>query len=149
MLISSSSISAGVDDDVGLGHLAELADLGVGECRLRGSAAAEHDDLLDAALGQGLDRVVGGVGALQLVAGQGQHAGDVGGDVAVADHDDPLAGEVVAVVGEVGVGVVPIDELRGRVAAGQLLAGDAELAVGGGAVGEEDGVVALAQLLDR
>ena len=93
-LTSSSSISARVDDDVGLGHLAELAHLGVGEGGLGGPAAAEHDDLLDPALGERLDRVVGGVGALQLLARQGEHAGDVGGDVAVADHDHALAGEV-------------------------------------------------------
>ena len=44
-----------------------------------------------------LDRVVGGIGALELVAQQ-PHRGDVGGDVAVADHDDALAGEVEIVV---------------------------------------------------
>ena len=62
----------------------------------------------------GLDRVVGGVGLLELVARQGEHPRDVGGDVAVADHDGALAGEVELVVGEVGVGVVPGDELGGR-----------------------------------
>ena len=36
-----------VDDDVGLGQLAELAHLGVGERRLGRPAAAEDDDLLD------------------------------------------------------------------------------------------------------
>jgi hypothetical protein len=92
--------------------------------------------------------VVGGVGALQLLARQRQHAGNVGGDVAVADHDDALAAEVVSVVGEVRMRVVPIDELGGRVAAGQVLTGDSELAVGRGAVGEQDRVIALPQLLD-
>ncbi len=39
-------------------------------------------------------------------------------------------GEVELVVGEVGVGVVPGDELGGGVRAGQVLTGDPELAVG-------------------
>ena len=85
---------------------------------------------------------------LELAAGQRQHPGDVGGDVAVADHDGALAGEVELVVGEVGVGVVPGDELGGRVGAGQVLAGDPELAVGRGAVGVDHRVVALGELGD-
>ena len=59
--------------------------------------------------------------------------GDVCGDVPVADHDDTLAGEVELTIGEIGVGVVPIDELGGGMAAGQILAGDSEVAIGGGA----------------
>ena len=46
-LCSSSSSSAGSTIDVGARELAELAQLGVGERRLRRAAAAEHDDLLD------------------------------------------------------------------------------------------------------
>ena len=100
------------------------------------------------AVGEGIDRVLGGVGGLELLAREGEHPGDVGGDVAVADHDDALAGEVVLAVGEIGVGVVPVDELGGRVRAGQVLAGDPEVAVDAGAVGEEDRVVALLELGD-
>ena len=85
---------------------------------------------------------------LELGAGKGEHPGDVGGDVAVADHDGALVGEVELAVGEVRVGVVPVDELSGRPAAGQVLAGDPELVVGRRAVGEDDAVVALAQLVD-
>ena len=62
--------------------------------------------------------------------GENEHPGDVGGDVAVADHDDALAAEVELAVGEVGMAVVPGDELGRGVRAGQVLAGDAELAVG-------------------
>ena len=54
--------------DVGVVELPELAHLGVGERGLGGPAAAEDDDLLDRALGERLDRVVGGVGALELLA---------------------------------------------------------------------------------
>ena len=87
--------------------------------------------------------MVGGVGLLELLAGEGEHPGDVGGDVAVADHHDALAVEVELALGEVGVAVVPGDELGGRVRAGKVLAGDPELAVGAGAVGADDRVVAL------
>ena len=95
-----------------------------------------------------LDRVVGGVGLAQLVVGQGQHPGDVHRHVAVADHHRPLAGEVELVVGVVGVGVVPADEGGGGVAAGQVLAGDAELAVGLAADREDDRVVEPLEVLD-
>ncbi len=92
--------------------------------------------------------MVGGVGLAQLVIGQGQHAGDVHRHVAVADHDGTLAGEVEVVVGVVGVGVVPADEGGRRVAAGQVLAGDAELAIGLAADREDDRVVEPLEILD-
>ena len=57
----------GVDADLDAVEVPELAQLGAGERRLRGTAAAEHDDLLDPALAQRLERVVGDVGALELV----------------------------------------------------------------------------------
>ena len=38
-----------IDDDVGAGELAELRQLGRRERRFRRAAAAEHDDLRDAA----------------------------------------------------------------------------------------------------
>ncbi len=137
-----------VDDDVGVGELAELAYLRVGERRLRRAAATEDDDLLDPGVGELLDRVVRGIGCMQLAVGEGEHPGDVGGDVAVADHDDALRSQVELVVGEVGVGVVPGDELGGRVRAGQVLAGDPEPAIGRGAVGGDDRVIALLELGD-
>ena len=107
---------------------------------------AEDDDLAHGRAGERFDRVVGGVGGRQLAARQDQHPGDVGGDVAVADHHDPLAAEIELVTGVVGMAVVPGDEIGGRVRAGQVLAGNAELAVGAGPVGEDDRVVELAEL---
>ena len=92
--------------------------------------------------------MVGGVGLAQLVVGQGQHPGDVHRHVAVADHHGALAGEVELVVGVVGMGVVPADEGGGGVAAGQLFAGDAELAVGLAADREDDRVVEPLEVLD-
>ena len=55
-----------VDDHVGVGELAELAQLGVGEGGLRGAAATDDDDLAHAACGEHLERVVGGVGGGEL-----------------------------------------------------------------------------------
>ncbi len=70
------------------------------------------------------------------------------GDVAVADDDRALAAEVELLLGVVGVGVVPADEGRGGVAAGQVLARDAEPAVGLAAEGEDDRVVEALEVLD-
>ena len=137
-----------VDDHVGVLHLPQLPDLRVGEGGLHRPAAAEDDDLADLLRVEQLDRVVGGVGLAQLVVGQRQHPGDVHRHVAVADHHGALAGEVEVVVGVVGVGVVPADEGGGGVAAGQVLAGDAELAVGLAADREDDRVVEALQVLD-
>ncbi len=138
----------GVDDHVGVLHLAQLLDLRVGEGRLDRAAAAEHDDLADLLAVEQLDRVVGGVGLAQLVVGQGQHPRDVHRHVAVADHHRPLAGEVELLLAVVGVGVVPADEGGGGMAAGQLLAGDAEPAVGLAADREDDRVVEPLEVLD-
>ncbi len=62
----SSSTSAGSTRMSTPVHAAELAQLGARERRLRGAAPAEHDHLLDPALAQRLERVVGDVGALEL-----------------------------------------------------------------------------------
>ncbi len=101
----------GVDDHVRVGELAELEQLGVGEGRLLGAAAGDHEDLADLAAPQLLERVVGDVGERELVMGEDQHARDVQRDVAGADHDRALAGEVEAQVAEVGMAVVPADEV--------------------------------------
>ncbi len=133
---------AGVDVDVRVGHLAQLQQLGVGEGGLGRAAPAEHDDLADVALGQDLEGVVGHVGGGELVAGEREHAGDVGGHVAVPDHHGALPGEVELDVAVVGVAVVPGDELGGGPAARQVLAGDAHATVGLGADRVDHRVVA-------
>ena len=91
--------------------------------------------------------MVGGVGARELVVRERQHPRHVERDVAVADHDRPLAAEVEVEVAVVGVAVVPADELGRRPAAGQLLAGDAERSVGRRAGRVDDRVVVREQLL--
>ena len=149
LLWSSSSTSSRSIDDVGIEHFAQFAHLRVGERGLRRPPAAEDDDLLDAGLREHVDRVVGGVGLLELLACEGEHPGDVGSNVSVTDHDHAVRGEVEDAVGEVGVGVVPGDELGRRVASGQILSIDAKRAVGGRAVGADDRVIVLAKVSER
>src|SRR5690606_16624766 len=98
------------------------------------------------AAAQRVQRVVGDVGAGQLVAQARQNTGDVHGDVAVADDGDTLRAQVRRQIAIVGVGVVPADELGGRVAAGQVFAGNAHLAVGLRADRVDDGVVVAQQV---
>ena len=92
--------------------------------------------------------MVGGVGLPQLVGGEGEHPRDIHRDVAVPDHHRAVAGEVEHLIGVVGVGVVPADERGGGMAAGQVLAGDAEALVGLASDRVDDRVVALLELVD-
>ncbi len=104
----------------------------------------------DAAGGEHLERVVGGVGRRELLGREHEHARDVERDVAVADHHRALGREQVELeVGVVGVAVVPADELGRRVRAGQLFAGDAQRPVRRRAGGVDDRVVVRQQVLAR
>src|SRR5699024_3380863 len=135
------------DDDLDVFGVVQLLELQGGELRLRRPAAAEDVDLLDRAAGEVLVHVVRDFGDLELVGGLGEDARDVEGDVADADHADPLFGEA-PVAGEVRVAVVETDELAGAVGTLQLGAGDTQLAVAGGAGGEDDRVVVVPHLVD-
>src|SRR4029079_11223981 len=75
-----------------------------------------------------------------------EDADDVGGDVAVADHDGAPDGEVEGAVAEVGVAVVPGDELGGGMAPRQVLPRDPEVLVRLGAGRVHDGRVELGEL---
>ena len=136
----------GVDPDVDALELAELAELGAGEGRLRGAPATDHDNLLQAALPECVERVVGDVGALELAFAQGEDARQVGRNVAIADDDGPLGRQVEVELAVVRVAVVPSHELGRRPAAGQFLAGDAERLVGLSPGRVDDGRVVLHQL---
>ncbi len=105
----------------------------------------EH--LLDTAVVQRLQRVVGDVGGGQHVGVGDQDAGHVERDVAVADHHGPPGGEVGRHLLEVRVRVVPADEVDGGDAAGQILTGDVQRPVGLRADGVDHRVVALGQLV--
>ena len=145
---SARSSSAGSTITSASRELAELQQLGVREGCLGRSAAADDDDLRDAAAGEHLEGMVGGVGGRELGGRQHEHARDVERDVAVADDHRALGrDEVDLEVGVVGMAVVPADELGGGVGAGEVLAGDAERPVGRRAGGVDDRVVVLEQVL--
>src|SRR5699024_2946453 len=111
------------------------------------AAAREHVDVGDLLGAQPLVDVVGDVGLQQVVRVLGQDAGHVDGDVAGADHGDAGALHVPG-RGDVGVGVVPEDELGGTVAAGQVDAGHVQGTVPVAAGGENDAVVVTVQVLE-
>src|SRR5690606_35727415 len=120
-----------------------------GELRLRRAAAADDDDLLHVGVGQARQRMVGDVRLAQLVHALRQNPGDVDGDVAHPHHHGRAGVERYLQLPVVGVGVVPGDELGGREAALQLLAGDAEAPVGGRADGVHHRVVVALQVGGR
>ena len=80
---------------------------------------------------------------------QREHPRDVEGDVAVPDDDRALVREVELEVLEVGVAVVPGDELGGRPRSGKILAGDAQTTVGLRADRVDDRVVERRELVVR
>ena len=118
-------------------------------CGLDRPAPADDQDLADAGVVDRGDRLVGGVRGCELLRRQREHAGDVERDVAVPDHDGALMRQVELELLEIGVAVVPGDELRRGPRAGQVLAGDAEATVGLSAYRIHDCVVEPAQLLVR
>ena len=104
-------------------------------------------DLLGAVLLQRLINVIGDLRHEQLVRGLSQDAGDVEGDIAHTNHGDGLCGEI-PIAFEVGVAVIKAHEFAGAMVALEILARDAHALIGGGAGGEDDGVIILAHLLD-
>src|SRR6185503_5183429 len=115
----------------------------------RRAAAPQHHDLPDVRLRQHLERVICDVGGRELLTGEREHAGDIGGHVAVPDHDRALRGQVELEVAVVGVDVVPGDELGGGPAAGQVLARNSHAAVGLRADRVDDRVVAGGEVVVR
>ena len=74
-----------------------------------------------------------------------QNARDVERHVAVANNNGPGARQVGRLLLKIRMRVVPADEVDGRDAAGQILAGNVQRAVGLRADGVDDGVVALGE----
>ena len=136
-----------IDDHVGALELSELAQLGVGERRLRRAAAPEQNDVGDARHPKGVDRVIGGVGRRQLTRIEHEHARHIDRHVAVADDHRPATVEIEHVVGEIRMAVVPGDERRRRMRAGAILAGDPQPVVGRGPDRVHDDVIASQQVL--
>ena len=87
--------------------------------------------------------MIGRIGDLELGRRQREHPRDVDGDVAGAHHDHLLGLQVDFEPTVIWVAVVPGHELRGRVRATQVLAGDPEPFVDRRAQRVHDDVVVL------
>ncbi|SKY16312.1 Uncharacterised protein [Mycobacteroides abscessus subsp. abscessus] len=131
-----------IDDHVDAVDLTQREELTVGVGRLRDPASPEEHHLANVRLAERCEGVIGDVGLGEVVGIGHQNAGDVERDVAVADDDRALAGQIEAEVGEVGMTVVPGDELGRRHRTRQVLAGDTEPLVRWGSDRIDDGVVA-------
>ena len=136
-----------VHDHVDVAELTEFAQLKRRELHLRRPAAPEHVHIGDSGcLEPGL-HVGGDLGGKQVLRVLGEHARHIEGDVADADDADrrgiqrPLAREV-------GVPVVPADEVGGPVRADRVDPGDLERGVADRAGREDDGVVVLLEVLE-
>jgi hypothetical protein len=132
-----------VDEDVGTGQLAELAQLTGGEPRLHRPPPGDQVHVADGAVGEGRENPPGHVGRQQLVRRPREHPHDVAGDVARADHDHRPGVEPEPVGRHVGVAVVPGDQIGGRDAAGQILPRHVHPAVGRRAGRDEHRVVVV------
>src|SRR5262249_55945972 len=138
-----------VDEDVRTGELAELLQFGRRPRRLHRPTPPQDEDLPDTGADDRLDRGIGRVGRGQLLTRESEHARDVESDVAVPDHDRTLAREIELEVLEVGVAVVPGDELGRGPRARKVLARDPEPTIGLGAHGVDDRVVQSRELVVR
>ncbi|ESU49197.1 hypothetical protein P376_2829 [Streptomyces sp. HCCB10043] len=130
-------------------HMLQREEFGAGVRGVLGTPPPQHHHLPDPARPERVQGVGGDVGGRERLRVGDQDPGDVEGDIAVADHDDPLGGEVDALRDGLRVGVVPGDERRGRQAAGQLLTRYPEPLVRGGADRVDHRVVVGRQLLGR
>ena len=137
----------GIDDHVDGGRVVELFELERGELGLSRSAASEHVDLGGLVVLEALVDVGGDLGGQQFVAGLGQHARYVQGDVTHTDDRDLLGLERPG-AWEVGMSVVPGHELSGAVGAVEVDAGQVHRPVVGGTGGEDDSVVHLLQVFE-
>src|SRR5690348_10220255 len=89
------------------------------------------------------------VGAFEFVAGLRQDAGAVERDVADADDDRVPTIKRWIEVREIGMAIIPADELGRADDSGKVFAGNAELAVVRRAGGEDYRIVQVEQLADR
>ena len=136
-----------IDDHVHAFEPSQLPELRGRERGLRCAASPQHHDLADPALAQPLQRMVGDVGLAQGIRGDDQHACDIHCDIAIADDDGPLAGQVDRQIAVIRMAVVPADERDGWKAVVQILSGDAHTPIGLGTDGIDDLIVEPLQFL--
>ncbi len=99
-------------------------------------------------MAQRLQGVVGDVGLQQLFRRAAQDAGHVDGHVADADDGHALLRQIKLLIAVIGMAVIPGHKLRCRVAADQVVAGDAQRPVGLRAGRVEDLVVIILEIID-
>ena len=136
-----------VHDDVRVGQLRQLEQLGRGELDVGGAAADQDVHVAHRAAGQGGEHARGDIGVPQLVCGPSQHTGHVQGHVARPDDDNLFRVEREVCPGGVRMAVVPAHEVTSAHHAGQGRARDVQPAVALGARRVDDGVVAGRQLV--
>ena len=149
-MASADAGSGVVHDQVDPGQLAEREQLRCGVGGLPRPAATEHDHLAHRRGPQRCQRVVGDVGARQLVGIGAEDPGDVEGHVAGADDDGALrrsAGRRPA--GTSGWALYQPTNSGPACTPGRSSPGHLEPPSGGGADRVDDGVEVLGQLVDR
>ena len=96
---------------------------------------------------QRLQRVVGNIGAGQLLWRAAENPHHIHGHIADADDRRRLHRQIELAVAKVGMAVIPGDKVGSGVAAFQLFAGDIQVAVGLRAGREDDLVIVAAQIV--
>ena len=88
------------------------------------------------------------VGLPEIVDRLGKNATDIRSDVALANDDDLLLGQIETVLQKIGMAVVPANERGGGMAARQVFARNAQLSIGFGPAAEDHGMVGVLEFLD-
>ena len=137
----------GIELDANAGKRGDVFQLDRSERGLQWSTARDEHDLANGTSAQRLERGGGDVCLGELVTIAQEHARDVERHVAGADDHHSLGVQLEARVAEVGVRVVPTDELGRGVRAGELLARNSQVTIGRAAHGVDDLVVMRRQLV--
>jgi hypothetical protein len=137
----------GIDDDVDVVDLTEFTQLERRELRLRGPPATEHVDVGDLRGLQALVHVVRDLRGVQVIGLLREHPSHVEGDIAVAEHGDLLRIERPG-LGDIGMSVVPVDEVGGTVGTRQVDPGQRQRCVDEAAGGEDHRIVAVGELAE-
>ena len=138
-----------IDADVGPRQLTHLLQLLRRPGRLRRTAAPDDHDLPQGRDTDRLDSRLRGVGRRELLGCEREHARHVERNVPIPDHDSALHVQVEHEVLEIGMAVVPGDELGGRPRAAQVFAGNSETTVALRAERVDDRVVEADQVFVR
>ncbi len=138
-----------VDDEVDSLEVRQLLQLRRRPLGLYRTPAHDEVDVPDPAGAQARQGVVGDVGRRQILGIAPENPRHIDGDVAGADDRGRLHLKVYRQVEKIGVGAVPGDERRRRMAAAEILARHTEPPVALAADGEDDLIVVRREVGDR